>query len=141
MARTCRSRLLTILFILGGLTASGCGGAVKPKGQLLMNGQPYRLGDGEKVSISFTPEQAGKTAASAAAAQDGSFEVQGEGLQPGSYAISVISTNSKAPGADRYKDKFNNDFKGASSPLKVDVASGSAPSITIDLGARTVGKK
>ena len=141
MRRMCRSRLLTILLILGGLTAAGCGGAVKPKGQLLMNGQPYQLGDGEKVAVSITPAGAGKTAASAAVAQDGSFAVQGEGLQPGSYAISVISTNSKATGAEMYKDKFNNAFNGASSPLKVDVESGSAPSITIDLGAKTVGKK
>src|SRR5581483_4193009 len=103
-----------ILFALGGLTAAGCGAvSAKPKGQLLMNGQPYRLADGEKASISFSSLKPGMTAASASAAQDGSFAVEGEGLQPGSYVVSVISTNSKAPGAEKYNDKFNNTFNGA----------------------------
>ncbi len=142
MRRMSRSRLLLALSALGGLTAAGCGGGrTQPKGQLLMNGEPYKLADGETVSITFSSLEPGKTAASATVAQDGSFAVEGEGLQPGSYVVSVISNNLKAFGAEKYNDKFKSAFKGASSPLKIDIGSQSSPSIAFDLGTMTATKK
>ena len=135
MRRMTRSCLLLAFFALGGLAAVGCsgGGGAKPQGQLLMNGQPYKLADGETMSITFSSLEPGKTAASATVSQDGAFAVQGQGLNPGSYVISVISTNSKASGAERYNDKFNNAFNGARSPLKIDIGSEASPFIAIDL--------
>jgi hypothetical protein len=142
MRRMSRSCLLPVLFALGGLMAAGCGGGgAKPTGQLLSNGQSYKLADGEAASITFSSLEPGKTAASATAAQDGSFAVQGQGLQPGSYVVSVISNNMKGSAAEKYNDKFKSAFIGASSPLRIDIGSESAPSIVIDLDAKTATKK
>ena len=138
MRRMTRSCLLLAFFALGGLAAVGCsgGGGAKPQGQLLMNGQPYKLADGETTSITFSSLEPGKTAASANVTPDGAFVVQGQGLNPGSYVISVISTNSKASGAEKYNDKFKNVFNGARSPLKIDIGSEASPFIAIDLARR-----
>jgi len=140
MRRAFRSCRLLVLFALGGLTAAGCGGGgARPKGQLLTDGQPYKLVDGESVAVTFNSTEPGKGSAAATVAQDGSFTIQGDGLQSGSYMISVLSTNTNSE--EKYRDKFNNAFNGASSPLKVDIGPESSPTIDIDLGKKTATKK
>ena len=136
ISRTC----LTVTFLaLAGLPLTGCGGsAAKPKGQVLQDGQPYKLADGEVVTITFTSTE-GKGTASATVAQDGSFTVQGEGLAPGSYTVNVISNLTKSK--DQYADKFSGAFTGPNDPLKVDIGPEASPTLDIDLGKKTVTKK
>ena len=139
MRRTFRSCIPLVLFALGGLTVAGCGGGgAKPKGQLLLNGQPYKLGEGESVSLAFSPTEPGKGSGQATVAKDGSFTVE-QGLEPGSYQVVLLCMVSTGNGPPA--DKFGGAFSGSSSPLKVDIGSESSPFFEIDLAKKTVTKK
>lgn len=108
-----RSIRLGLVFALTALIISGCGdGRLTPKGRVIRNGEPFKLGEGEGLRIVFAPAEAGaKTYDSYMATyKDGSFEVKGKdgkGLPPGKYRV----------GLEHYKNKEDL-FQGAYSPAK-----------------------
>ena len=135
-----RTRLTVTFLVLGILPLAGCGSvAARPKGQVLQDGQPYKLAEGERTTITFTSTE-GKGSASATVVTGGSFTVQGEGLAPGSYMVNAISNLTTSP-ANYYADRFSGAFNGPNNPLKVDIGSDATPFLEIDLGKKTVTKK
>src|SRR5262245_3462971 len=89
------SRLTAVLIALAVSALPGCGGALaRVTGQVVENGEPVRLADGETVQIDFsTADNAYPPLALAAYAKgDGSFVVDmndgtGRGLTPGKYKV------------------------------------------------------
>ncbi|HEX4614163.1 MAG TPA: hypothetical protein VH092_38630 [Urbifossiella sp.] len=95
-------------FLVGfmAVAAVGCGGGddgVKVSGQVVKNGAPYTLADGEAITINLTSAD-GKTTCTTSAQNDGAFSVQkpsGGPVPAGKYKVSYTFNQSSAPGAKK----------------------------------------
>jgi len=146
MKRTLSVRLAGLAVVL--IALAGCGGGVsgsKVQGKLLMNGQPYQVGQGEEFTMAFvgnTGEGGAKLSCGVALNPDGTFAVNGptnKGVPPGKYQITVVnmpSPYSLKPGAtqtDKFKDKYSSPDK---TPLSVEITS-ATKEVVVDLGKGT----
>ena len=87
-----RAIVIVGLTLLLPLTLGCGGGPTKPRGRLLMNGQPVTLSDKGVLQVAFIPEPSTGTSYPALVKPDGTFEVPGvdkKGIPPGKYKVSV----------------------------------------------------
>src|SRR5262249_12093685 len=119
------------------LALSGCGdGKIRPRGQILRGGAPFKVADGEYVRVVFhpIPEDGGRARNQYVAVYDrtdGTFRVvgaDGRGLPAGKYRVAIEHERKR-------KDLFNGAFDAENSPYIFEV-SGSSGDIVIDLAKR-----
>jgi len=127
-----KSRFVVGIGMLGILAIAGCsGGQVKPKGQLLKDGQPFTLGKMGVFTMSLVPEgdTTGVLHAVSVDSATGAFEVngqEGKGVLPGKYKV-VLEAFDPYPGKDLLKHKYS----WAKTNLVVDVT---VDDIKVDVG-------
>jgi hypothetical protein len=131
-------RGLRLLFVFLSLVLlSGCSGRLKPRGRLLVNGDPFRPGEGEIVRVALFSTEAGKDEGSHPAEyrrEDGTFQVPGRGgrgVPPGKYRFTVQVLKNR-------KDRLKGRFGPANSPFVREVSTRSEE-IILDLGKPTEG--
>ena len=129
-------RNLVLLAVLAGVAPAGCGNRlVRVTGQVVENGQDYRLGDGETIQIDFSTADNAYPPLSLGTfvRKDGTFVVDmndgtGRGLPPGEYRIRLNAegTSSKAKANPKlFKEAHKLEVKqGASVRLTIDLATG-----------------
>jgi hypothetical protein len=119
------------------LALCGCGdGKLRPRGQILKGGVPFKVPEGEYVRVVFhpIPEDGGRARNQYVAVYDrtdGTFRVvgaDGRGLPPGKYRVAIEHERKK-------KDLFNGAYDGENSPYVIEV-NGSSGNIVIDLNKR-----
>lgn len=98
----------TILFLVLGLTLSalGCGGAngVTGEGKVVKRGEPYKLAEGEGISLNLQSED-NKSSVSGTVNADGTFTLKGPAganFAPAKYKVSYthyLPTKDKGPAA------------------------------------------
>ena len=130
-------RSLTLFAALASAVLAGCGSSnlVRVTGQVLENGQEYRLAEGETIQIDFSTADNAYPPLSLGtfAKKDGSFVVDlndgtGRGLPPGKYKIRLNGdgTSLRAKGNPKlFKEAHTLEVsKGASVHLTIDLATG-----------------
>jgi hypothetical protein len=124
----------SVVALLLAIALVGCGSskAIKAKGRLVKNGQPYIVGEKESLRIFFAPDDQPDASYDSYSAQydrsDGTFQVTGKdgvGLPPGNYRISLELRLNR-------DDQFKGEFYGKKSPLTCTIDS-SNRDIVIDL--------
>jgi hypothetical protein len=126
-----------LLFVLIGLT--GCGsGLVRLTGQLVADGLPVRLGDGESVQLDFVTADGAYPPLNLGvyAKPDGSFAADmndgtGRGLPPGKYKVKF-----NGEGTTLKRTVNPKLFKEAH---PVEVTAGASLNLTVDLAKGTYG--
>jgi hypothetical protein len=135
MIRHPSNRLLWIGLVA--LIFTGCsGGMTVVRGKLVMDGTPYQLAANEQVLLSFETVE---RSFSGLVKADGSFTVSGldgNGIPPGNYRITIRSLQYGAGAEPDSGDKFEDLFSGPDSPLTCEVRRGTP--VTIDLAQKTV---
>jgi hypothetical protein len=100
--------ILTLALLSGGCSDSK---TVKPKGQLVKNGQPVQVAEGDYYIIVLVPEaEPGKEKdapknqyPASKPAPDGTFTVEdaaGKGIPPGKYKVTIKKQEQPKPSAD-----------------------------------------
>lgn len=136
MVRLIRPAVLFVALLCPAL--AGCGGnLVRVTGQVVENGTPYRLAEGEVVQLDLTTADNAYPPLSLGtfAAKDGSFVVDmndgtGRGLPPGKYKVRLNGENTslkKKPNPKLFKEAYT-----------LDVGTGTSPHLTVDLAAGTI---
>lgn len=135
MLRLTRAPWAAVLAILATFL-TGCGNnLVRVTGQVVENGEPVRLAEGESIQIDFLTADGAypPLALGAYAKPDGSFAVDmndgtGQGLSPGKYKVRLNNEGtsiSKKVNPRLFKEAVTLEFgKGASFHLTVDLAKG-----------------
>jgi hypothetical protein len=126
----------TALFVL----ASGCGGKlVHVTGQVVANGEPVALAEGESLQVDFSTADGGYPPLSLGvyARRDGSLTADlndgtGQGLPPGKYKVRVNGEGTTL--ARKINPKL---FKES---LTVEVGPATRTHLTIDVGAGTLSQ-
>jgi hypothetical protein len=138
MFRYICQRLLSISLI--SVVLPGCsGGTTVVRGKLVMDGTPYQLAANEQVLLSFETIAGPERSFAGLVKADGSFTVvgiDGNGVPPGRYRITIRSLQYGAGAEPDSGDKFEGLFSDRDSPLTCEVKRG-AP-VTIDLAQKTV---
>lgn len=135
--------LLAALGALLALVPVGCGGPapVVVEGELLQNGTPYRIAQGDEVEVMLMGDSAeGKPVWTSGTFDPatGTFRFLGpigKGVLPGKYKMAVSIREYMKGGPDRLKEEFSQ----RSTPLAFDVTEGPSPQrIAVDVGTKTV---
>jgi hypothetical protein len=130
--------LAVVLIALLCPALAGCGGnLVRVTGQVVQDGEPYRLADGETIQIDFSTADGGypPLALAAFVKKDGTFAVDmndgsGKGLPPGRYKIRL-----DREGTSLKKKPSDKLFK---EPYVLEVGKGTSPHLIVDLARGTV---
>ncbi|MDB5352636.1 MAG: hypothetical protein JWN86_3883 [Planctomycetota bacterium] len=147
-----KSRLWRALVLIAALGMTGCGSNVKVTGTVSRSGLPVDAVKGMQLEVGFHPlakaEVDGKTPTgpdlyAANVASDGSFDVpgiDGEGIPPGKYRVSVVlragrdrsQAKKKGKNGDPDKDLLNGAFAPENSPIVREITSSQPLRIDLD---------
>lgn len=139
MDRFVSTTRVPVFAVLTAALLGGCGGGnlVRVTGQVVENGEPVRLADGESVQIDFQTADGAypPLALGAYARPDGSFAADmndgtGRGLPPGKYKVRLNSEGTSI------KQKVNPKLFKES--LTLEVGSGASLRLTVDLAKGTI---
>lgn len=130
--------LLLLCVVSGGCFGSGNG--VPIKGRVVKDGQPVRMPQGDVLLLNFVSRGDGPRIRTVVVVrQDGTFESNGptqEGLPKGMQNVEVYPTSAELP---PYNDRvFNGEFRGESTPLKIELTEANCQNILVDLSSKTV---
>jgi hypothetical protein len=139
MDRLTRPARAPLLAVLAAALLTGCGdrGLVRVTGQVVENGEPVRLSDGESVQVDFQTADGAypPLALGAYARPDGGFAIDmndgtGRGLPPGKYKVRLNGEGTSV------KKKVNPKlFKEG---ITLEVEGGASLHLTVDLAKGTI---
>lgn len=124
------------------LAVAGCGDpGPNVSGELVKDGQPYKLGANEQCAISLVGD--GNNMFTAPVSADGHFNFT-QVVPAGKYKVGLRHIGDYSAGGAKDKkaamqDKFGGAFADTTTPLSVDVSG--TTKFVVDVGAKTVTKK
>jgi hypothetical protein len=125
------------------LLLSGCGPKrVKIEGKVVREGQPLKVGQGEKLNLSLTgTDDKGSPAGFVATLNgDGGFVL--DNIPTGKYQLRLNIIGGGSDPADLAKfNEINKQFEAANAKLEYEVTADSTQTITVDVGKVTVTKQ
>jgi hypothetical protein len=142
-ARTVSAVCIAAVVVVG-CTSGDPNKGVTVRGRVVQNGRPLKFLPNEDVSIGFSAADAasgsgGFGASAGVNAADGTFTVTGRnntGVPPGRYRVSMSSQVGYGN-----VDRFEKLFDGKKPPLIVEISSGGAQAVVIDVDNWTATKE